>query len=49
MDRLFHRKYEGKSKGKDLFLAEVLYQLPQAEGSQHRAEGTGKTNDDCKE
>ncbi len=30
----------------DLFLSEVTRQLPQAEGSQHRAEGTDKTDDD---
>ena len=29
-----------------LFLFEVTRQLPQAEGSQHRAEGTDKTDDD---
>jgi len=31
---------------KDLFLSVILCQLPQTEGSQRRAEGTGKADDD---
>ena len=34
---------------KHLFLSKIICQLPQAEGSQHRAEGTGKADDDGKE
>ncbi len=30
-----------------VFLSEIIRQLPQTEGSQYRAEGTGKADDDC--
>jgi len=33
----------------DLFLSKVTRQLPKTEGGQHRAEGTGKADDECKE
>ncbi len=43
------KEYEERTKAKKRAQIESQKEQIRAEDSQHRAEGTGKTDDDCKE